>query len=177
MKINEKEKKIVGYICSRWETENDENSLLIRRKMINAIRINLTFLKDTKKVKYWKMVYFIPRDYQLNIEFLRKLKMVLPVDAFFEGNKLQGFKKYDLDKIKIWSEFIYEDIKKEQASQSEEIELENIKAEKIRVAEINLKIAAEQAQKLADKAAKNAEKERLKFELKVQKANKKSSSK
>ena len=177
--FKKKKKQLAGYLCYRFEDETDDNSEVIRRKMVNAIRINLIFLIDTKEVSYWKTVYFIPRDYQMNLSFLKKLDMVLPVEATFDGTTFEGFRKWQIENIRIWSEFIFKQLKDKIELKAAEIEKIKMEEERIKAQELNEKFAKELAEKEAAKAAKAAEKERLKFEEKMRKmaekaANKKS---
>lgn len=173
----EKTRQIPGYICYRMEDETDDNSDVIRRKMVNAIRMNLSFLQDTKEVNYWKSVYFIPRDYQLNLSFLKKLDMVLPIEATFKDKTLEGFKKYQIENIKVWSEYVFKQLQDKIELKAAEIERIKMEEEKRKAKELNEKFAKELAEKEAAKLAKAAEKERLKFEEKMkkmmEKANKK----
>ena len=162
-------KQLPGYICYRYEDETDDNSEVIRKKLVNSIRINLNFLQDTKETNYWKTVYFIPRDYQLNLSFLKKLDMVLPIEATFKDKTLEGFKKYDIENIRIWSEYVFKQLQDKIELKSIELERIKMEEERKKAQELNEKFAKEMAEKEAAKLAKAAEKERLKFEQKMKK--------
>ncbi len=168
-----KKRQVPGYICYRFEDETDDNSEVIRRKMVNAIRLNLIFLIDTKEVTYWKSVYFIPRDYQVNLSFLNKLDMAFPVEATFKDRSFEGFKKYQIDNIKIWSEFLFQQLQDKIELKAAEIEKLKMAAERKRAQELNEKFAQELAEKEAAKAAKALEKEQAKFEAKMKKMQEK----
>lgn len=173
IKTTRKHKEVPGYICYRYEDETDDNSEVIRRKMVNAIRLNLTFLKDTKEINYWKQVYFIPRDYQLNLSFLKKMDMILPVEATFNGHVLEGFRKSHIENIKIWSEYVFKQLQEKIELKAQEIERIKMQQERQKAAELNEKFAKELAEKEAAKLARAAERERLKFEEKMRKMQEK----
>ncbi len=159
--------EVEGYICPRNdENPNSPNEKVIRKFNVKVIKFNIPFLDPQN---HWVKLYFIPKHFQKDLDFLPGLVQVLPIVCLFKKRILQGFKRKDFDYVEVWSRNTYSEIKEQIYNESLVYEQEQIKIEKQKAAEFAANVEAQRKAKEEEKIAKRLERERLKEEEKARK--------